>query len=126
MRAKQFTIRCFIGLSLAAILVGCASTSITEQNRQLSKIELGMTKDQVLGIMPKGVPRGAKLYPKGSVSVLEYEAGTYAPFNYGANPWTGMINQTMWLYFYNGKLIQWGKPGDWPTNPDAIVEIRDR
>ena len=113
------------GVSVA-MLVGCASTSINEQNKQLSKVELGMTKEQVLTIMPRGVPRGAKLYPNGSVSVLEYVAGNYSPFDHHANQWTGMVNQTMWLYFYNGKLIQWGKPGDWPVNPDAIFEIRNR
>ncbi|MEK7684998.1 MAG: hypothetical protein AAB466_06220 [Verrucomicrobiota bacterium] len=126
MKTKKCAIRFFIGCLLATMLVGCASMSIRERNKQLSKLDLGMNKDQVLAIMPGGVPRGAKLYPNGSVSVLEYEAGTYAPFNDSANPWTGMVNQTMWLYFYNGKLVQWGKPGDWPANPDAIIEIRNR
>src|SRR5438105_14674826 len=119
-------IKSLIAVLLVAMLVGCASTSINEQNKKLARLELGMTKEQVLVIMPGGVPRGAKLYPNGSISVLEYESGTYSPFSYSANPWTGMVNQTMWLYFYNGKLIQWGKPGDWPADPDAIFELRNR
>jgi len=35
-------------------------------------------------------------------------------------------SQVLWFYFFDGKLIQWGKPQDWPANPDQIVEIRNR
>ena len=85
-----------------------------------------MSKTEVLGIMPDGVARGAKSYPNGKVEVLEYEAADYAPFHVGADPWSGMVGQKTWLYFYNGMLVQWGSPGDWPSDPDKIVELRHR
>src|SRR5580658_9695882 len=108
------------------VFSGCSSTSIETRNKQLAKIQLGMSKTEVLAIMPDGVARGAKSYPNGSVEVLEYDAEDYAPFHVGADPWSGMIGQKTWLYFYNGKLVQWGNPGDWPRDPDKIIELRHR
>ena len=92
--------RKLIALCLAVtVCFGCSSASIETRNKQLSKIQLGMSKQEVLAIMPDGVARGAKSYPKGTVEVLEYDAGDYAPFNVRADPWTGMIAQKTWLYF---------------------------
>ena len=117
---KKMNVKFLLAGLLVIMLVGCASMSIDEQNKRLSRLELGMTKEQVLKIMPGGTaPRGPKLYPNGPVTVLEYKAGTYAPFDFSADFDTGMITQTTWLYFYNGKLIHWGGPEDWPANPDA-------
>jgi hypothetical protein len=123
----KFAIRLNFALCLALLVcVGCSSTGIGTRNKQLAKIQLSMSKTEVLAIMPDGVARGAKSYPNGTVEVLEYEAQDYAPFHVGADPWSGMIGQKTWLYFYNGKLVQGGIPGDWPRDPDKIIELRSR
>lgn len=31
-----------------------------------------------------------------------------------------------WLYFLNGELEQWGRPGDWSKEADRVYEIRYR
>jgi len=33
---------------------------------------------------------------------------------------------TYWLYFCDGKLVQWGEAGDWGKEADRIYEIRFR
>jgi len=29
-----------------------------------------------------------------------------------------------WLYFVNGRLVQWGEAGDWRREVDRIYEVR--
>jgi hypothetical protein len=31
-----------------------------------------------------------------------------------------------WLYFHDGKLVQWGQAGDWRKEADRIYEYRFR
>jgi hypothetical protein len=31
-----------------------------------------------------------------------------------------------WMYFYDGKLVQWGEAGDWQREADQIYEMRFR
>lgn len=38
----------------------------------------------------------------------------------------GHRRETLWFYFYKDQLVQWGKPQDWPKNPDLIIEKRNR
>ena len=113
------------------LLVGCASTGLnkSDYHNRLGRIELGMTKSDFKQIFPESIPRGAKRYTKGSVEVLEvsYEYYSFFPTgNRNRNEWTGMEGQPQWFYFYNGKLLQYGNPGDWPSDPDLIIEKRIR
>ena len=112
-------VKCLLACLLIPMLLGCASTSIKKQNKQLSKLELGMTEEQVLQIMPGGVPKGAKPDSDGSVTAVEYEARHYAPFDEKADAFSSRVIQKTWLYFYHGKLLKVGQPHDWPDNPDA-------
>lgn len=32
--------------------------------------------------------------------------------------------QVLWFYFYGDKLVKWGRPNDWPANPDETIEVR--
>lgn len=62
---------------------------------------------------------GSKKYEKGAVEVLSYEKW-YARMGYDTK------EEEYWLYFLNGKLEQWGRPGDWSKEADRIYEIRYR
>ena len=121
----------FISILFAFLFVGCASTGLnkTDYYNRLGKIELGMSKSEFKQIFPESIPRGAKQYPKGTVEVLEvsYEYYSFFPTgNRNRHEWTGREGQPQWFYFYNGKLIQYGNPEDWPTDPDLIIEKRIR
>jgi hypothetical protein len=34
--------------------------------------------------------------------------------------------EVLWFYFYKEQLVQWGRPQDWPKDPDLILEQRIR
>jgi len=120
-----------IVIMLALLMVGCASTGVNkkEYHNRLGNIELGMSKSDFKQIFPESIPRGAKQYSNGSVEVLEVSYGYYSFFPTGSqnrNELTGMEGQPQWFYFYNGKLLQYGNPEDWPSDPDLIIEKRVR
>lgn len=109
------------------VLTGCGTTQRDEFALKLRQIEIGMQKNQVIGIFDDAIPRGAKKYPNGTIEVLEVRNEYYAPFAARADAWTGYVtDKPTWFYFYNGKLVQYGAPNDWPADPDRIIEIRQR
>jgi len=44
--------------------------------------------------------------------------------------WSGvggvLVHDLMWFYIYDGRLVKWGKPNDWPQKADLIIEKRIR
>jgi hypothetical protein len=118
-------------------LGGCATTS----TRNLSKISLDMKKDEVIQRLGEPtVVRGAmKNKFNQTVEIWEYKLsksqagkfwgdlgisvatfGIWAPVAYQDNQ-NNITNY--WLYFYDGKLTQWGQAGDWKKEADRIYEI---
>ena len=88
-----------------------------------------MSKADFRRIFPENVARGAKRYTKGIVEVLEvsHQYYSFVPTgNKNRNPMTDMEGQPQWFYFYDGNLVQYGNPEDWPANPDLIIEKRIR
>ena len=114
----------FLFILLTFFMVSCVSRGIDREdyyNRLGKRIELGMTKSEFKQIFPESIPRGAKQYPKGSVEVLQV---TYKYYDWGFGK--GMQARPQWFYFYDGKLLQYGEPGAWPSDPDLIIEKRIR
>ena len=114
---KYFLLSVYI-LSVISIS-GCATTAA----HRFSELNLGMTKAEVRKIL--GDPylfRGAVMKPDGSTQE-SWEYTIYAPYQTGANVWTGNI--TMWVTFIDDKLIFYGKPGDFDSakqRPDWVTE----
>jgi len=80
----------------------------------MAKISIGMDKQSVITALQKKPDNviGAKKYPGGVVEVLSYVTAVSSD---------GHISSS-WLYFYNDKLTQFGKPdGDWQYNADNIA-----
>jgi len=129
------TLKVTFGLLLCLFsLSACSSTPGVDTktySKQAAKIKLGMTKEEFLAIFPSAEPRGAKMYPKGAVEVLEQKVSQYSFWgssdpNFRRNEWTGVETRVTWFYFYEGQLVQYGMPNDWPQDPDKIIEIRQR
>ena len=99
-------------LSLFGI-VGCATTS------GFIKLELGMSKKQVIdAIGNPDVARGSVQNKYGQlIEVWEYDRLV--------SNWS-WEKKTMWVYFCDGHLSQWGEAGDWAREADRIYEIRFR
>jgi hypothetical protein len=105
------------------IITGCTYGLREKWDKNFEKIPLhlltiGDTKQIVEKIL--GAPVnviGAKSFKDGIVEVWAYEK------------WRAVVGpdykeEEYWLYFFNGKLSQWGRPGDWKREADRIYEFR--
>ena len=101
-------------------LCGCARQTV--KSKKLLCLSLGMTKEQVIGVMGKpAIFHGSIINKLGQkIEVFEYIVDR-----------TGFWDlietlEKYWLYFCENKLVQWGEPCDWEKASDTISEIRFR
>ena len=97
------------GLMLAFLLSGCASS-----NAKVGKLQLGMEPEAVREAI--GSPysiRAAKVYEGEEWT----EVWEYLPPAFTWNP------KTYWVYFENGKVVQWGEPGDFTGS--SVTAVRE-
>lgn len=104
---------------LFALLLTITACNPTQAVR-LDKLNIGMTKDDVTKVLeqPPYNVVGSKKLKDGTVEVWEYRR--YSVLNNQMAP----PQETYWLYFLNGKLDRWGRPGDWSKEADQIYEVR--
>lgn len=90
----------------ACLLVACATPAA-----RIRHIQLGMTPDQVREkVGDPYTTRAGKVYEDGrTTEVWEYIAKL------------AIYPKDYWVYFENGKVVQWGEPGDFSgqTQTDA-------
>jgi outer membrane protein assembly factor BamE (lipoprotein component of BamABCDE complex) len=107
-------------LLVAAICSGCRTTP----SDHIGQIQLGMDQDQVKKIMgPPFTVRASKLYENNETSqVWEYIAPVWSLAIF-----SDKYDKTFWVVFENGKVVQWGEPGDF-SGTDTIsgtVPVKD-
>jgi hypothetical protein len=107
-------------LLIAVFCSGCQTTP----SAHIVQIELGMSPDQVKKIMgPPFTIRAAKQYENGeSSAVWEYIAPVFS-----SAAFSDKYDKTYWIMFENGKVVQWGEPGDF-SGTDTIsgsVPVKD-
>lgn len=101
-----------LGLSLLILAAGC--TTPAQKVRQL---RLGMMSEEVLERI--GEPytiRAAKIYENEE----QEEVWVYN------RPWwmvLSMSPESMWVHFADGKVVQWGKPGDFAGKSGDDVPV---
>jgi hypothetical protein len=94
---------------------------LPSKNIPLEKVNVGMPKADVLKVLgPPFNVVGSKPFPHGTVDVWEYRR--YALVVESSND----VLEQYWLYFLDGKLTQWGRPGDWSKEADRVYEVRMR
>lgn len=115
---------CFRGWFLLIAMVvafGCASSSIYQVNQdQLSKLEPRKTTlDEFRTLFPKATLRAQNVISGHRVDAygLEHQRMNSAGYEY---------TEYLWFYFTDQTLLKWGGPGDWPAEPDVIIEKRLR
>jgi len=95
-----------VGLVVGA--VGCSSPA-----KKIKKLRLGMTPEEVRDRI--GDPytiRAAKVFEDGhSTEIWEYTP------SFAINP------KTVWVYFENNKVVQWGQPGDFAGKSGGSVPV---
>lgn len=130
-------------------LVGCAAnrhlpvvadpaTELPSVNQvyasRLSALDIGMSLQDFRGKFPEALPAGQSgpttAYELSHSQQYILESDTRRqPLDYAAGIWTPKPRtdkRELWFYFYRNQLVQWGKPQDWPQNPDVIIETRAR
>ena len=118
---KYFSGICLMTTLLVILLCGCYPYL---DPRMLASLQLGMSKDDVRVVAKPTVVRGSTLTPSGSVKeTWEYLTQTDAEYGHG---WT----HKYWLTFIDGKLVQWGEPGDYgnsvPPTSKVILDINQK
>lgn len=123
-----------------SLLISLSSCAHYASEKNFDTIELNMDKQTVIKSMSaKGVARGSIINKFGQViEVREYEvekdksgkrigaeiAFTVLTFGFGAPV---LLSEgevaTYWLYFCDGKLVQWGKAGDWAEAQRMVYDI---
>ena len=117
-----------IFIVLATILIsGCTfmQRDFANHGRNYEKIKLhlltiGDEKQQVVSKIGEPVQViGSKRFEHGVIEVWAYD-------RWYARTGSDQKGEEYWLYFLDGKLEQWGRPGDWAKEADRIYEIRHR
>lgn len=126
-----------IYLFITVMLVsGCATSQ-----RTLRSISLDMTKEEVVAkIGEPTVVRGSIRNKFNQVvEIWEYTLSTRRAGEFFGDTTATVLSlgilgpvlyekstnqkQNYWLYFYDGKLVQWGQAGDWKREADRIYDI---
>lgn len=97
-----FVMVCLLGLA------ACASPS-----KKINSIRLGMTPDEVRKTMGGDYTvRAAKVFADGQTQeAWEFMSGL------SLNP------KDYWVFFENGKVVQWGEPGDFTGKPASSASV---
>lgn len=114
-------------ISILMLLSGCtfmhqdfANYGKNYKKIPLHMLSIGDDKQQVVEKIGEPVNViGSKKFQNGTIEVLAYEKW-YAKMGYDEK------EEEYWLYFLDGRLEQWGRPGDWSREADRIYEIRHR
>ena len=114
-----------VGVALAVYMgliiwmgVSEAQKKAKRSKGRLSDLELGMTKRQVQSIMDKPSEVRGEIVNKYEQVITVWQYDLYQE----DNNWT----TAHWLYFCNGRLVQFGRAGDWQREADRIYEMRFR
>ena len=94
---------------LIALISGCAAL-----NLDVSELKLGMTPDEVTDALGKPFAiRAAKIYENEETQ----EVWEYLPRSFSLYP------KSYWIFFENGKVVQWGEPGDFTGQSGMAVPV---
>ena len=96
------------------------SSCRTTPSAHIGQLQLGMDPEQVQKIMgPPFTIRAAKQYENGeSTAVWEYIAPVFS-----SAAFSDKYDKTYWIMFENGKVVQWGEPGDFSGTDTATGTI---
>ncbi len=111
-------------LVTACVLLMTLTQGCSTPSQRIGGLRLGMTPDEVLDEMgrPYAV-RSAKLFRDGSFQ----EVWEYIPSIFSVALFADRYDKIYWVYFDDGRLVQWGEPGDFTGEEDMVLEhIPDR
>jgi hypothetical protein len=97
------------------------------ESARLEKISIGMTVPEFKSVFPEAYVGGQS----GQTTAYEFvRIQKYVTqgdidrqnFWWGAgSPDAREYRQSLWFYFYGGRLVKWGRPQDWPEPNELII-----
>lgn len=133
---------CHTHVALMIVLTGCVpSYPVVDQPpsiqatyaSRLSQIKTGTTSTgDFQKLFPEAYPGGQNgdttAYEIRDTQIFIMRADVRRPLDTAVGIYSPQqtVTQVLWFYFYNDLLVKWGRPQDWPTNPDLIIEKRNR
>lgn len=95
--------------AVAGFVIGCASPSA-----KISRLRLGDTPEVIVDKMGRpNTVRAAKVYSdETTLEVWEYLPGILA-----------LYPKSYWLFIENGRLVQWGEPGDFAGKSGSNIPV---
>ena len=107
--------------ALLATLPSCASAPVQQrQAERFNRIHGGMTVVEFQQVLPEAYLAGES----GPISAYVFRESRYSPFDERASGWSGMVTEYVHFYFRDGKLAQWGNPGDWERSFNITIRHR--
>jgi hypothetical protein len=113
----------FVGWKTNARAYDCTPTAASihqKYSEQLSRIDLGMGRDDFLAVLPGAYVRGQNTIGGMVVTAFELE------WRHTEDRLGSQIAERLWFYFHEDQLVKWGGPNDWPTPADFTIEHRIR
>ncbi len=95
---------------------------------RLSQLRIGMSLESFRRLMPEAYAGGQ------SDATTAYEVAQSQKYvtqddlfmqnlvRGGGSPRPRTKQEVLWFYFYKDQLVKWGRPQDWPDQPDVILE----
>jgi hypothetical protein len=110
---KSQTARILLSLIPMALLIGCSTTNSGFRKPDLSKVNIGMTKPEVIAAL--GKPDGTA--SQGATEYLEYGWDS---------PWDGVIGVAEWYYvrLIDGGVESFGRKGDFESSGARTTATR--
>jgi len=110
---------CLAGIIL---LAGCTTPST-----RIVSMSLGMSPAEVMDVMgPPFAVRAAKVYEEGGIA----EVWEYIPPVFSRAAFSDKYDKTYWVFFEDGKVVQWGEPGDFSgqttTKDVPVMDYTDK
>lgn len=113
-------------IPLALLMAGCTEAirdRVAGRNYDpipLHKISLGNTKDEVVQALgnPSTVA-GAKQFPGAAVEAWEYQ-------RWREQLGPDYVAERVWVYFLDGKVVQWGPPAAFEVESQRIYDGRKK
>lgn len=110
----KIMVKMFLAFMVVAVVTGCGTPS-----QRVGNLRLGMTPEEVLDEMGRPYAiRAAKMFRDGSFQ----EVWEYIPSVFSVALFADRYDKTYWIFFDDGRVVQWGEPGDLAGPPTVDAE----
>ncbi|NGX51913.1 MAG: hypothetical protein KR126chlam5_00202 [Candidatus Anoxychlamydiales bacterium] len=101
-----------LGAILLTTLTSCYNFN---EEERLNYIKMGMSQNSLTSLMYAG--SGHK-----GAGIISEDGKSYEAWEFNI----GVRQRPYYFFFHDGKLVKWGQPEDWKTQPKATLDINTK